>query len=246
MPLNDLQKQAVEYLDGPLLVLAGPGTGKTQLLSSKVEYILKNTDANPENILCLTFTESGASNMRNRLRSMIGQAAGKVNIHTYHAFGSDIIAKYKNYATSDEYDRNLDTPIDTVTQYKIIHEIQESLPPFDIMKTAKTRDIIDTISSAKSARLDSADLKTIAEDNIKITEKLNPELDKCLKNYQRFLRSSFSLSFSSSCECKSSSRLLHAVLIKKPTIYAISFIIALLVLSIAVWFSPWLISICIT
>ncbi len=188
MPLNDLQKQAVEYLDGPLLVLAGPGTGKTQLLSSKVEYILKNTDANPENILCLTFTESGASNMRNRLRSMIGQAAGKVNIHTYHAFGSDIIAKYKNYATSDEYDRNLDTPIDTVTQYKIIHEIQESLPPFDIMKTAKTRDIIDTISSAKSARLDSADLKAIAEDNIKITEKLNPKLDECLKNYQKGMK----------------------------------------------------------
>ena len=51
MPLNKNQKAAVEYLEGPLLVLAGPGTGKTQLLSSKVEYILKNTDANPENIL---------------------------------------------------------------------------------------------------------------------------------------------------------------------------------------------------
>ena len=56
MPLNKLQKEAVEYLEGPLLVLAGPGTGKTHLLSSKVKYILENTDANPENILCLTFT----------------------------------------------------------------------------------------------------------------------------------------------------------------------------------------------
>ena len=48
MPLNTNQKRAVEYLDGPLLVLAGPGTGKTQLLSEKVAYILKNTDTNPE------------------------------------------------------------------------------------------------------------------------------------------------------------------------------------------------------
>ena len=51
MPLNQQQKEAVEYLEGPLLVLAGPGTGKTQLLSAKVAYILEHTDANPENIL---------------------------------------------------------------------------------------------------------------------------------------------------------------------------------------------------
>ena len=113
MTLNKDQKRAVENLSGPLLVLAGPGTGKTHLLSSKVEYILKNTDATPESILCLTFTESGAQNMRDRLYSMIGPAAGKVHIHTYHAFGSTILAEYKNYAT--EFDRNLDAAIDNVT-----------------------------------------------------------------------------------------------------------------------------------
>lgn len=112
MPLNNAQKQAVEYLNGPLLVIAGPGTGKTQLLSSKVEYILNNTDANPENILCLTFTESGAANMRDRLLSMIGQDAAKVHIYTYHAFGSTILAEYKNYA--EHFDRNLDAAIDNV------------------------------------------------------------------------------------------------------------------------------------
>ena len=82
MGLNVAQKQAVEYLEGPLLVIAGPGTGKTQLLSSKVAYILENTDTNPENILCMTFTESGARNMRERLRSMIGSDGMKVNIGT--------------------------------------------------------------------------------------------------------------------------------------------------------------------
>ena len=95
MALNSQQKAAVEYIEGPLLVLAGPGTGKTHLLSARVENILKTTDTNPENILCLTFTENGASNMRTRLVSLIGSAARKVEIHTYHAFGSDLLGQYR-------------------------------------------------------------------------------------------------------------------------------------------------------
>mgnify|MGYP000670762574 FL=1 len=83
MALNPKQQAAVEYLEGPLLVIAGPGTGKTQLLSAKVAHILEHTDANPNNILCLTFTEAGAANMRTRLTSMVGRAANDVNIHTY-------------------------------------------------------------------------------------------------------------------------------------------------------------------
>ncbi|MBR0416098.1 ATP-dependent helicase [Candidatus Saccharibacteria bacterium] len=186
MSLNKDQKRAVENLSGPLLVLAGPGTGKTHLLSSKVEYILKNTDATPESILCLTFTESGAQNMRDRLYSMIGPAAGKVHIHTYHAFGSTILAEYKNYAT--EFDRNLDAAIDNVTQHKIIKSIQDSLGPFDILKSANTSDIISTISSAKSARLSGKDLEKIAKDNIETSEKLNPKLSKHLKKLKKGMK----------------------------------------------------------
>ena len=125
MGLNKEQASAVEYLDGPLLVLAGPGTGKTQLLSAKVAYILEHTDTNPENILCLTFTESGASNMRERLGTMVGRAAAKVNIFTYRAFGSNILERYKNYA--ENFDRRLDNVIDGVTQYKLIKQIQETV-----------------------------------------------------------------------------------------------------------------------
>ncbi|MDO4986835.1 MAG: ATP-dependent DNA helicase [Candidatus Saccharibacteria bacterium] len=180
MPLNAEQKRAVEYLEGPLLVLAGPGTGKTQLLSSKVKYILEQTDTNPDNILCLTFTENGAQNMRDRLFSMIGQAAGQVAIHTYHAFGSVILAAYKNYAT--EFDRKLDNPIDPVTQYKIIKNIQAQLDGRDILRGDKIKDIIDVIASAKSARLTATDLKRIAEDNLKITEELREKIQAPLSN----------------------------------------------------------------
>ena len=180
MPLNSKQKEAVEYLNGPLLVLAGPGTGKTQLLSSKVAYILNSTDTNPENILCITFTENGAENMRTRLFSMIGQAASNINIHTYHAFGSNILSAYKNYAT--DFNRNLDSPIDEITQYKIIRKIQENLAPGDILRGDKIADIVSTINNAKSARLTASDLAKIAADNIKVANELNPKLSKILDN----------------------------------------------------------------
>ncbi len=161
MPLNAKQKEAAEYIEGPLLVLAGPGTGKTHLLSSRVEYILQNTDTNPENILCLTFTENGASNMRTRLISTVGKAARNLEIHTYHAFGADLLAKYHNYAAS--FSRNLDAPIDEVIQFKIVKEIQESLNANDILRSDSTKDIIDTINSANSARLTGEDLAKIAD-----------------------------------------------------------------------------------
>lgn len=180
MKLNEKQKEAVEYLSGPLLVLAGPGTGKTQLLSEKVAYILKNTDTNPENILCLTFTESGASNMRERLKSTIGKDAAKVNINTYHAFGQDILAKYRDY--SPDYTRFVDAAIDDVTKYKIVKQIQNELPAKDILTGDRVRDIIDTISEAKSAGLTPDDLKKIADQNAEDSKVLSEAISPLLKN----------------------------------------------------------------
>ena len=180
MGLNVNQKRAVEYLEGPLLVLAGPGTGKTQLLSHKVAYILKNTDTNPENILCMTFTESAASNMRERLKSIIGNDGLKVNIATYHAFGSEILAQYNNYA--EDYERRLDAAIDEVTQFKIVKQIQAELPGRDILHKDNVKDIISVISSAKSAGLTADDLRKIAEQNLKDSEVLSRSISPLLEN----------------------------------------------------------------
>ena len=180
MGLNANQKRAVEYLDGPLLVLAGPGTGKTQLLSEKVAYILTHTDTNPENVLCLTFTESGASNMRERLKTIIGQDALKVNIGTYHAFGSDILAQYKNY--SEDYDRQLDSPIDEITQFKIIKTLQDNLKGNDILRGDKVSDIMGVISEAKKAGLTEDDLLKIAKQNVEDSEILSNAISPLLLN----------------------------------------------------------------
>ena len=180
MPLNAKQKQAVEYLEGPLLVLAGPGTGKTQLLSEKVVYILKNTDTNPENILCLTFTENAASNMRERLKSIVGNEGLKVKIGTYHAFGTDILAEYSNYA--EDYERRLDAAIDEVTQFKIVKQIQAGLPGNDILRKDNVKDIIGVISAAKSAGLSHEHLAVIAEQNMADSKVLSETISPLLNN----------------------------------------------------------------
>ncbi len=89
--LNSAQEKAVESTDGPVLVLAGPGTGKTQILALRIGNILINTDTKPGNILCLTYTDAGAIAMRKRLLKFIGPEAYKVQVHTFHSFCNQVI-----------------------------------------------------------------------------------------------------------------------------------------------------------
>jgi DNA helicase-2/ATP-dependent DNA helicase PcrA len=88
--LNDAQRLAVDTIDGPVMVIAGPGTGKTELLGMRAANILKKTDVLPENILCLTFTEAGSIAMKKRLIDIIGRDAYNVSIFTFHSFGTGI------------------------------------------------------------------------------------------------------------------------------------------------------------
>ena len=89
--LNEQQKRAVDTIEGPVMVIAGPGTGKTQILGARIGRILLDTDTLPQNILCLTYTDAGVVAMRKRLLAFIGPDAYKVNIYTFHAFCNDII-----------------------------------------------------------------------------------------------------------------------------------------------------------
>ncbi len=89
--LNEQQRVAVDSIDGPVMVIAGPGTGKTQILAARIGKILLDTDTAPGNILCLTYTDAGSIAMRRRLLSFIGPDAYKVHIHTFHSFCNDII-----------------------------------------------------------------------------------------------------------------------------------------------------------
>ena len=95
--LNPEQLAAVNKMDGPVLVIAGPGTGKTQILAARIGKILTETDANAHEILCLTYTDAGAVAMRKRLFEFIGPDAYRVNIYTFHAFCNEIIQENLDY-----------------------------------------------------------------------------------------------------------------------------------------------------
>ncbi len=148
--LNKYQKQAVETLQGPVMVVAGPGTGKTQILALRIANILKQTDTTADSILCLTFTEAGAKAMRQRLIKFIGSDAYKVNINTFHGFANDVIQTFpEKFAFSKELKQ-----LDDLNRLKIIREIIDNsdnlkdLKPFS-NKYLKVRDIITAIQELK-------------------------------------------------------------------------------------------------
>jgi len=120
--LNKAQKQAVDTIDGPVMVIAGPGTGKTTILTLRIANILRLTDTNPEQILALTFTDSGVNSMRKKLSEIIGSSAYRVNIYTFHGFCNEVIRKYPDY-----FPRIIGSTSGTeIDQIKIIESVIDS------------------------------------------------------------------------------------------------------------------------
>lgn len=114
--LNLEQKLAVDTIEGPVMVIAGPGTGKTQILTLRIANILRQSQMNPHNILALAFTENAATNMRERLVAMIGQAGYGVHINTFHGLANAIIAE----SGINFYRTNRLLQIDEVTRYELV------------------------------------------------------------------------------------------------------------------------------
>lgn len=192
--LNEKQKQAVDTIDGPLLVLAGPGTGKTQLLSARVANILRSTDTLPQNILCLTFTDAAALNMRERLTGMIGDEAYDVNIGTYHSFASEIIKSYPEFFEHIDLETGQDTrmerPIDDITQLEILSGIIAKLPYGDPLYNAKyyVKSIVGAISDCKQAALSPQDITKIALENQACIKQLSPLIHEALADMKQMPR----------------------------------------------------------
>ncbi len=179
--LNDAQRQAVDALEGPVLVIAGPGTGKTQLLSARVAQILRQTDVAPQNILCLTFTESGAQNMRERLTRFIGREAYDVQISTYHAFGGDLITRYPEYFAETRLGR----PVDELGKRQVVGDIVERLSYRSPLKQTRHHlgDLMTTISEVKRGLLTPQALRDIAAGNLAVIEQASPAIAKALQPF---------------------------------------------------------------
>ncbi len=127
--LNPRQRAAVETIEGPVMVLAGPGTGKTHLLAARIGNILLQTDAGAQNILCLTFTDAGVKAMRQRLLSFIGPEAHRVSIFTFHGFCSQVIQNNLHYFGKPGLE-----PLAELERIRIIRTLLEGLPQTDPLR----------------------------------------------------------------------------------------------------------------
>ena len=168
--LNIAQKEAVDTTLGPVLVVAGPGTGKTELLSLRVANILRQGEVSPHNILCLTFTENGALNMRERLAKILRQDAYRVGIYTFHAFCNSIIARYPEYF----YDAATYTQASDLERASIIEKIFAELPHKHPLASyhpeegfVYMRDTLDRIKHVKSGGYTAEEYKALVETFLK-------------------------------------------------------------------------------
>ena len=162
--LNPQQRQAVDTIEGPVMVVAGPGTGKTQVLSMRVANILNKTQMRPGNILCLTYSNSGATAMRERLRLLIGADAYAVRVSTIHAFAQSIIEDHAMVfdawsalaQLSDlEKIREMNTIID-----RFSHQMKLLNPKLPYHKTL---DLLSRFSQVKREGKSPADLERAAD-----------------------------------------------------------------------------------
>jgi DNA helicase-2/ATP-dependent DNA helicase PcrA len=182
--LNAAQKQAVDTIDGPVMVIAGPGTGKTELLSMRAANILKKTDTLPENILCLTFTDSGANAMRERLTRIIGTSAYKVAIHTFHSFGTEVINQNGEFFYHGAHFR----AADQLSCYELLRAIFDELdynnPLSSKMNGEYTHigDTLSTISELKKSGLTSDELLLVLDANDQAIDIIEPLLAKVFAN----------------------------------------------------------------
>ena len=166
--LNKQQKEAVTHIDGPMLVLAGAGSGKTKVLTSRIAYLIEN-GVNPRNILAITFTNKAAKEMKDRVVNLIGSSANYIQISTFHSLGLKMIKE--NYSVLG-YDKNftiLDSD-DTLTVVKKIIKEMNLNPQFYNAKAIRNK-----ISSAKNELMSVSEFSHVEfdKDIVRIFEKYN-------------------------------------------------------------------------
>ena len=165
--LNSAQKQAVDTIEGPVMVIAGPGTGKTSILTLRIANILQVTDTPASGILAITYTDAGVKAMRSKLREIIGERAHEVRIHTFHGFAASIIHEFDDHfphisRSKQMTDIEAETMIRSIlkdTKFAILRPLGE--PDFYVQK------IVRTISDAKREAWTPAIMRDFATKEIK-------------------------------------------------------------------------------
>ncbi|ADL13548.1 DNA helicase PcrA [Acetohalobium arabaticum] len=147
--LNPQQKKAVKHKDGPLLVLAGAGSGKTMVLTHRIAYLIQQCNVEPYNLLAVTFTNKAAEEMRERIEKLIAQDSEDIWMSTFHSIAVRILRREINKLG---YDRNF-TIYDTTDQQALIKDIIKNQLDLD-PKQFKPRSVLNQISNAKNDLID--------------------------------------------------------------------------------------------
>jgi DNA helicase-2/ATP-dependent DNA helicase PcrA len=172
--LNPAQKEAVDTTEGPVMVVAGPGTGKTQILALRIGNILKKGLATPDGILCLTFTRSGVKAMKKRLGEYIGTDANNVQISTFHSFANELVEKYYTFLDFKTIPKLLEEDeavflVDEIIQNNDWEHLRPRSNP-----TLYFNDLKQLISILKRERLNPEEFLSYLESDIKSLE-TNPD-----------------------------------------------------------------------
>lgn len=173
--LNDTQLEAVRTTDGPILILAGPGSGKTRVITYKIAYLLEENKAKPWEILAITFTNKAAKEMKMRLENLIEEDIKSMQISTFHSFGLRIIKENHEFFNLN---KNF-TILDETDSISVIKKIVKEMNLDE--KQYNARSIKHKISSAKNELIDSKKYKmyarTLIDENIaKVYEKYQEKL----------------------------------------------------------------------
>lgn len=175
--LNDRQKEAVLYGDGPLLILAGAGSGKTSVLTARVAYLIKERGVDPRSIVAITFTNKAAKEMKDRIIKEVGSIGYSIQISTFHSFGLRIIKENHNLLG---YDRNF-TILDSDDSLTVIKKILKDMNIDS--KRCNPKFIKNRISSCKNEMITPDKYRAFVNDEV------SDIIYKVYKKYQEtFLR----------------------------------------------------------
>ncbi|MDR2106244.1 MAG: ATP-dependent helicase, partial [Coriobacteriales bacterium] len=178
--LNADQKKAVDTLDGPVLVVAGPGTGKTQLLALRAVNILREKDVSPANILCLTYTDAGVRAMTSRLIKFIGRDAYGIPVSTFHSLASSLRSQYPEYFARGPFSKL----ITSLQAAQLVDRLLKELPIGDSLPQnihngvhGGLNAMKDFITSFKHSGLKPEQLRAIMQQNLGYLEFLTQKTE---------------------------------------------------------------------
>ena len=182
--LNDKQKEAVLHFEGPLLILAGAGSGKTRVLTHRIAYLIEEHQVPPYHILALTFTNKAANEMRERVNNIIEYGAGSIWVSTFHSTCVRILRRFIDHLGYD----NAFTIYDSDDQKSLMKDICKQLN-LDTKKY-KERTFLNAISSAKD------ELKTPEQYADEVAKEYNKKIfGRVYKEYQKRLKQNNALDF---------------------------------------------------